>query len=351
MILQRFTKKPITIEAVRWDGTYEQALSIRSLLGDSLECGKLESYPPIPFLRIPTLEGVMGAAPGDYIIKGVGGEIYHCKPAIFEASYESPQAIPAQYAGFAPHQLRVVREAAELEDRLVKLNKFRAGNPMWPTLEPGEQSRLSDQAPIMGCYLGVLRRRITVMLGGKDVFLEPPPPRAAIVSNAPEAFSLLLESYKILRAGWRTKFRLGLGTTQYPAADPPILRIPDDGSPPMPWTPTEDDLFANDYLNSSGQELGGRLGENDVSAISIEEGGFPWALATIQAGGTVLIGNGPLKLSLGYYTLPLTVGYVTLEPVEPVERPCIKLTLPNGQTRIWRPQHQDLWGSYSPCEP
>jgi hypothetical protein len=37
---------------------------------------------------IPTLEGLMQAKPGDYIIKGVKGEIYPCKPDIFELTYE-----------------------------------------------------------------------------------------------------------------------------------------------------------------------------------------------------------------------------------------------------------------------
>jgi hypothetical protein len=42
-----------------------------------------------PFgLAIQTLEGVMVAAPGDYVIRGVQGEFYPCKPDIFEATYE-----------------------------------------------------------------------------------------------------------------------------------------------------------------------------------------------------------------------------------------------------------------------
>ncbi|MCM3704056.1 hypothetical protein M3216_32435, partial [Paenibacillus macerans] len=40
------------------------------------------------FMQIKTLEGVMQANSGDYIIKGVQGEIYPCKPDIFEATYE-----------------------------------------------------------------------------------------------------------------------------------------------------------------------------------------------------------------------------------------------------------------------
>ena len=39
-------------------------------------------------LEIPTLEGQMTASPGDFIIKGVNGEFYPCKPTIFEKTYE-----------------------------------------------------------------------------------------------------------------------------------------------------------------------------------------------------------------------------------------------------------------------
>lgn len=43
----------------------------------------------INFIEIETLEGTMQASPGDYIIKGVQGEFYPCKPEIFEATYEA----------------------------------------------------------------------------------------------------------------------------------------------------------------------------------------------------------------------------------------------------------------------
>ena len=41
-----------------------------------------------PFIQIMTLEGIMTARLGDYIIKGVHGEFYPCAPAIFEKTYE-----------------------------------------------------------------------------------------------------------------------------------------------------------------------------------------------------------------------------------------------------------------------
>lgn len=41
-----------------------------------------------PYLKIETLEGIMKVSVGDYIIKGVNGEFYPCKPDIFEKTYE-----------------------------------------------------------------------------------------------------------------------------------------------------------------------------------------------------------------------------------------------------------------------
>ena len=46
---------------------------------------------PDPFIRIPTLEGTMVASVGDYVIKGVNGEFYPCKPDIFHKTYEVAQ--------------------------------------------------------------------------------------------------------------------------------------------------------------------------------------------------------------------------------------------------------------------
>lgn len=43
---------------------------------------------PSGFLVIETLEGAMEAKPGDWIIRGVGGELYPCKPSIFAATYD-----------------------------------------------------------------------------------------------------------------------------------------------------------------------------------------------------------------------------------------------------------------------
>lgn len=75
----RYKKKPVEIEAIRFTGSnYEE---IREFIGKNTLCSDLS-------IVIPTLEGDMVAQKGDYIIKGVQGEFYPCKPDIFEETYE-----------------------------------------------------------------------------------------------------------------------------------------------------------------------------------------------------------------------------------------------------------------------
>lgn len=80
--MPKFRKKPVVIEAVQWSG-------------DILDAEKITEFgngDPIGFrsdkLVIYTLEGVMEASPGDWIIRGVRNELYPCKDEIFQATYE-----------------------------------------------------------------------------------------------------------------------------------------------------------------------------------------------------------------------------------------------------------------------
>jgi len=89
----KYRKKPVVIEAVRW--AYDENEScgraecrafdaIKALSGD----GRDVAYNADGTLSIRTLEGVMRANVGDYVIRGIKGEIYPCKPDIFHATYE-----------------------------------------------------------------------------------------------------------------------------------------------------------------------------------------------------------------------------------------------------------------------
>ncbi len=84
----KFRKKPVVIEAVQLSRKFFfQAMDFvpKEMLGDF---GNGEFEEDSCYLEIKTLEGVMTASEGDWIIKGVKGEFYPCKPDIFEATYE-----------------------------------------------------------------------------------------------------------------------------------------------------------------------------------------------------------------------------------------------------------------------
>lgn len=83
--MTQYRKKPVVIEAVQWDGDSETA---NQFLGEDYGVDWEYAAQGDSALVIPTLEGRMRANPGDWIIRGVKGEFYPCKPDIFEATYE-----------------------------------------------------------------------------------------------------------------------------------------------------------------------------------------------------------------------------------------------------------------------
>ena len=87
--MSKFRKKPVVIEAHQWTLDEHQRAAIVQWIRDGGhegvdETGWLRKHS----LAIQTLEGTMIADPGDWIIRGVAGEFYPCKPDIFEATYE-----------------------------------------------------------------------------------------------------------------------------------------------------------------------------------------------------------------------------------------------------------------------
>jgi hypothetical protein len=77
----KFRKKPVIIEAIQW-------LGYNFIEIDNFILAYHETYPKDGIVKIYTLEGEMKADVGDWIIKGIKGEFYPCKPDIFEKSYE-----------------------------------------------------------------------------------------------------------------------------------------------------------------------------------------------------------------------------------------------------------------------
>ena len=96
----RFTKNPVTIDAIKWTGSnLREVIAFTDGPPDtrSIHAGMAwEAYVDLVArdgLKIYTLEGKMLANIGDWIIRGIKGEYYPCKPDIFEATYTSaPQA-------------------------------------------------------------------------------------------------------------------------------------------------------------------------------------------------------------------------------------------------------------------
>lgn len=86
--MPQFRKKPIVIDAYKLTKANVDDLSLWCGGRAIVEIDALNDELEYVGINIPTLEGVMRASEGDYIIKGVKGEFYPCKPDIFNATYE-----------------------------------------------------------------------------------------------------------------------------------------------------------------------------------------------------------------------------------------------------------------------
>ena len=101
-----YRKKPVVVEAVQWTGENHAEMC------EFIDPEAFEIIPRIG-LVIHTLEGDHHASPGDYIIKGVNGEFYPCKPDIFAKTYESSTLTP-------PNEPLTLDELREMD-----------GEPVW----------------------------------------------------------------------------------------------------------------------------------------------------------------------------------------------------------------------------
>jgi len=86
----KYRKRPVIIDAFKWTGDFDQAEDPEWIV-EAIKAGKVSfQNPGTPnvSLIISTLEGLHRADRGDYIIRGVKGELYPCKPDIFHLTYE-----------------------------------------------------------------------------------------------------------------------------------------------------------------------------------------------------------------------------------------------------------------------
>lgn len=86
--MAKYRKKPVVVDAIRWDPYTMFLKDVIDFFGGLNAVGAKSIRKHRNDLIITTLEGEMTAGPGYYIIKGVQGELYPCKPDIFEATYE-----------------------------------------------------------------------------------------------------------------------------------------------------------------------------------------------------------------------------------------------------------------------
>lgn len=80
--MARYRKKPVVIEAIQYTG--HNAVEVMAWAGVPEITEEFEGG-----IEVASLEGTMRADPGDFVIRGVKGELYPCKPDVFEATYES----------------------------------------------------------------------------------------------------------------------------------------------------------------------------------------------------------------------------------------------------------------------
>lgn len=86
---QTFRKKPVEIDAILL--TRDNAFDVADWCGGRSVWGPHVNGEPTAAVLIDTPEGTMTASEGDYVIRGVRGEFYPCKPDIFDATYERVQ--------------------------------------------------------------------------------------------------------------------------------------------------------------------------------------------------------------------------------------------------------------------
>ncbi len=98
----QYRKKPVTITAVQWTGenlkTVTEFIDVKPEISSMIAGMMWDRYEEAVSkngLKIPTLEGVMSANIGDWIIRGIKGEYYPCKPDVFAATYEPAEVINA----------------------------------------------------------------------------------------------------------------------------------------------------------------------------------------------------------------------------------------------------------------
>lgn len=152
-MIKQYRKKAVTISAIQYKPSNIRATFAfckPDLSSDALD-GVAAMRAP---LFIETLEGTMEAKYGDYIIQGVAGEFYPCKPDIFTQSYEmaTPEAEET-------YLTRMIVEYAELDAKYQKLSAALAG-PRSEKIDKQSWQMMEEQHQSMSAYRQTLAARI-----------------------------------------------------------------------------------------------------------------------------------------------------------------------------------------------
>jgi hypothetical protein len=147
----RYKKKPVVIEAMQFNGSLDNAELINKWSSHKV---KIDPIGDEIKLSVPTLEGNMTASTGDYIIRGVKGEYYPCKPDIFDVTYDK-----AEEGDF---KTRLKDEHDQLEEKFNKLKSFVESGKFYE-LDKHNRALLSIQLMAMKTYLTCLNERIDLL--------------------------------------------------------------------------------------------------------------------------------------------------------------------------------------------
>lgn len=160
----KFRKKPVTVEAIQWDGNNTEEIGE---FMDGIHWAMSGGNPVIP-----TLEGDMVVSLNDWIIKGVKGEFYPCKPDIFETTYE-PEDARQTFPGHADNITKItkiinerlrpdnldVRVAAGTANTYNIQVSSRATGPRWSFWLRARNGVISDSDGDGGSWSGIVARQ------------------------------------------------------------------------------------------------------------------------------------------------------------------------------------------------
>lgn len=159
---QRYRKKPIEIDAMRL--TAENAKDVCDwmqssyVLGHAPESHQGHGIGEHGVIVILTLEGEMTAEVGDWIIRGIQGEFYPCKPEIFEATYVESPDVDLRWAPLTDDEL-TADEVARLDSTAAAVTEFGAGAATLSGRNShGELTFLSTVAAVPGSLVGFVVR-------------------------------------------------------------------------------------------------------------------------------------------------------------------------------------------------